>query len=201
VVGEGARVVASTSVVACELLGCSQVALHQALTHREIKVSTRETISVPHDTEAAARTRDTVAQTLYLRLFAHIVDTGTCPVLFVCSITQRSPRFNTLFLSVNATLSPEQSLPSPRVCAVLDMFGLAHNVCCFALAECSTTYIYTYPYMGIYSMYGYIHACMNLYGCLYMWVYFGECMYSYVCICGYILVNVCILKGFGHTYI
>jgi myosin heavy subunit len=43
---DGALVVDSTSVAAAELLGCSQPALHQALTQREIKVSTRETYSV-----------------------------------------------------------------------------------------------------------------------------------------------------------
>jgi myosin heavy subunit len=43
---EGALVVDSTSVAAAELLGCSQPALHQALTQREIKVSARETYSV-----------------------------------------------------------------------------------------------------------------------------------------------------------
>jgi myosin V len=97
--GDGSAVVGASSTLAAQLLGCSQDALHQALTHREIKVSTRETYSVPQDKEAAARTRDTVAQTLYLRLFAYIVE------------------------AVNATLLSDPPPSSPRVCAVLDMFG------------------------------------------------------------------------------
>ena len=47
---DSARVDASSTSTAAALLGCSQQSLHQALTHREIKVSSRETYSVstPH---------------------------------------------------------------------------------------------------------------------------------------------------------
>ena len=87
--------------------------------HHELIIKLRP--KVPQDIEAAARTRDTVAQTLYLRLFSHIVDTGNHPIFAPwCLVFSSSSQH---ILSVNTTLLSDPPPSSPRVCAVLDMFG------------------------------------------------------------------------------